>query len=224
MDEHQLLAAAHARRQIAAGAHDRIAFREALLAVPPHARDAWFDHVLGLTALPDDGSELPRGCVPYLPCRVDALLEVIERAEIGPDDVFVDIGSGVGRATALVHLLTGAGVIGIEIQSDLVHTAREVANAVSSSIANVHGDAAELAGRMMNGSVFFLYCPFSGERLQQVLRDLEAIAETRPIRVCCVDLPLPACHWLAASSPHSSSVTVHRSTQCDSYPWLRRNA
>jgi SAM-dependent methyltransferase len=222
VDERQLLAAAHARRQIEAGAHDRIAFREALLAVPPHARDAWFDRVLGLATVPDDGSELPRGCVPYLPCGVDALLEVIEHAEIGPDDVFVDIGSGVGRATALVHLLTGAGVIGIEIQADLVDAAREVASAVSSSIANVHGDAAELTGWMMNGSVFFLYCPFSGERLAQVLSDLEAIAETRPIRVCCVDLPLPACHWLAASSGHSSSVTVHRSTQYDAYPWLRR--
>ena len=222
MDETQLLTADHARLKIDAGAHDRIAFREALLAIPPHARDAWFDRVLGLGALPDDGAELPHGCVPYLPCGIDALLEIIECAGIGPEDVFVDIGSGVGRATALVHLLTGAGVIGIEIQSGLVRAARDVANGVSPSIAHVHGDAVELTGRMMTGSVFFLYCPFSGERLKHVLIDLEAIAETRPIRVCCVDLPLPACHWLAPGSGTSGGVTVHRSTQFESYPWLRR--
>jgi hypothetical protein len=168
--------------------------------------------VLGLGELPDDGPELPHGGVPYLPCSVDALIEVIDSAEIGPTDVFVDLGSGIGRAMAFVHLLTGAGVIGIEIQSGLVHTARSVASVVSSRIAHLHGDAVELTRRMMNGSVFFLYCPFSGERLAQVLIELEMIAQTRPIRVCCVDLPLPACHWLAAGSRTSGNVAVYRST------------
>ena len=168
--------------------------------------------MLGLGELPDDGPELPDGCVPYLPCSVDALIEVIDSAEIGPTDVFVDLGSGIGRAMALVHLLTGAGVIGIEIQSGLVHTARSVASVVSSRIAHLHGDAVELTRRMMNGSVFFLYCPFSGERLAQVLIDLEMIAQTRPIRVCCVDLPLPACHWLAAGPRTSGNVAIYRST------------
>jgi SAM-dependent methyltransferase len=213
MDERHLRSAEQARRRIADGAHDRIAFRAALLAVPPAARDAWLDRVLGLGAPPDDGPELPRGCVPYLPCGVDALIEIIDRAEIGPTDVFVDVGSGVGRAMALVHLLSGASAIGIEIQSGLVQIARDVARVVSSRISNVHGDAVELAGRIMIGSVFFLYCPFSGERLQRLLTDLEAVAQTRPIRVCCVDVPLPECAWLAAEAAASGSVTVYRSAQ-----------
>lgn len=208
MDECHERSADDFRRRIEIGAHDRLAFRAALLAVPRDTRDAWLDRVLDIGAHPDDGPELPRGCVPYLPCGVDALLDVIDGAEIGPTDVFVDVGSGIGRAMALVHLLTGAAGIGIEIQSELVRRARDVSRLVSPSISNVHGDATELAGYMMIGSVFFLYCPFSGERLSKVLADLEAIARTRPIRVCCVDLPLPACEWLA---PQHGSATIYRS-------------
>jgi SAM-dependent methyltransferase len=210
MDERHLRSAEEFRRRIAEGAHDRFGFRAALLAVPVAARDAWLDRVLGLGELPDDG-ELPRGCVPYLPCSVDALIEIVDRAAIGPDDCFVDVGSGVGRATAFVHLLSGAAAVGIEIQPALADAAREVARAVSPRISIVHGDAAELAGGVRIGSVFFLYCPFGGERLQRVLTDLEAIARTRPIRVCCVDLPLPACAWLVEESEGSGAVTIYRS-------------
>jgi SAM-dependent methyltransferase len=211
MDACDVRSAEQVRQRIEAGAHDRLGFRAALLAVSPDARDAWLDHVLGLGAPADDGPELPRGCVPYLPCDVDALIEIVDRADVGPTDVFVDVGSGVGRAIALVHLLTDAAVIGIEIQAGLVQAARALAR-MSSKISNVHGDAVELTGRITIGSVFFLYCPFSGERLQQVLTDLEAIAQTKPIRVCCVDLPLPPCAWLAAEPARSGRVTVYRST------------
>src|SRR5689334_22751801 len=88
------------------------AFRAALLDVPFLERDAWVDRVLGLNGPPEDGPELPNGCVPYLPCAVDVLLQAVKLAAIGPTDVFVDVGSGVGRAAAVVSLLTGARVIG----------------------------------------------------------------------------------------------------------------
>ena len=223
MEQDLVRSAELARQHIEAGAHDRLAFRAALLAVPPDARDAWLDRVLGLGPPPEDGPELPRGCVPYVPCGVDALIEIVDRAEVGPADVFVDVGSGVGRAISLVHLLTGAAVIGIEIQSGLVQAARDVARVVSSTISNVHGDAVELTGCIMIGSVFFLYCPFSGARLQRLLAALEAIAQTRPIRVCCVDLPLPACGWLAAEPAASGNVTVYRSAREDGRARRSRN-
>ena len=51
--------------------------------------------------------------------------QIIEHARIDATDVFVDIGSGIGRAAAIVHLLTGAKAIGVEIQPQLVRAARQ---------------------------------------------------------------------------------------------------
>ncbi|HET8934543.1 MAG TPA: class I SAM-dependent methyltransferase [Polyangiales bacterium] len=183
------------------------------MSVPASARDAWLDLVLGLDDLPADGPELPRGCVPYLPCPVDVLLRVIDHAGVEASDVFVDIGSGLGRATTLVHLLTGAGAIGLEIQSALAATAREVAARLSlERVPCIQGDAAALTGLVTVGTVFFLYCPFGGQHLQQVLDQLESIARTRMLRVCCVDLPLPACEWLKPDHALFTDLAIYRST------------
>jgi SAM-dependent methyltransferase len=187
--------------------------RTTLTSVPPTERDAWLDLVLGLDAIPGDGPELPRGCVPYLPCPVDTLLRMVEHAEVQASDVFVDVGSGVGRAAALVHLLTGASAIGLEIQPALVLAARDLAARLNvSRFSPIEGDATQLVGFITIGSIFFLYCPFSGDRLEQTLDELEPIARTRQIRVCCVDLPLPPRPWLTLVSPPSGDLAVYRST------------
>jgi Histone methylation protein DOT1 len=213
LDEKMRESAARARSTIQRGRHEPSAFREAILGIPPGARDAWLDAVLGLGALPEDGPDLPRHCVPYLPCPVEPLLRVVDRARVGPADVFVDVGSGLGRAAMLVHLLTGAGAIGLEVQSRLAAAARDMARRlVVPRVATVQGDAASLARFMTIGSVFFLYCPFSGARVDRVLGGLEGIARTRTIRVCAVDVPLPPRAWLALEPPPSGDLAVYRST------------
>jgi SAM-dependent methyltransferase len=189
------------------------AFRQALTLVPPGERDAWLDRVFDLDGIPADGPQLPRGCVPYLPCPVDALLRMVEQARVQASDVFVDLGSGVGRAAALVHLLTGAATIGIEIQPALVLAARGLASRVKGlRFSPVEGDATRLAGHMTIGSIFFMYCPFGADRLEGVLDELEPIAHTRPIRVCSVDLPLPHRPWLTPAAPPSDDLAIYRST------------
>jgi len=213
VDESHVESAERVRSLIERGPQDPSLFRAALLSVPLAERDAWLDVVLRLGELPADGPELPRGCVPYLPCPVDALLRVVEQVPVRASDVFVEGGSGAGRAAALVHLLTGASVIGIEIQSGLVLAARDlVARLLLSRIACVEGDAVKLTGYVSIGTVFFLYCPFSGDRLANVVADLEPIAQTRVIRVCCVDLPPLACPWLTLEPSPSGDLAIYRST------------
>jgi SAM-dependent methyltransferase len=187
-------------------------FRDALTSVPLVDRDAWLDRVLGLHGLAEDGPELPRGCVAYLPCAVDAILRVVELAEVSARDVFVDVGAGLGRAAILAHWLTGAAAIGVEIQPALVRASRDLAARLGvARFSMVEGDAASVTGSIAAGSVFFFYCPFSGARLESVLADLEMIARTRTIRVGCVDLPLPDRPWLALVSPKVDGVAVYRS-------------
>lgn len=199
------------------GDHDPAAFRAALLDVPAGDRDAWVDRVLGIDDLPGDGPALPAGGVPYLPCSVEVLLQMVEGAPVRSTDVFVDVGAGPGRAIALVHLLTGAGAVGIEIQPQLVDAARRLTARLGlSRVTFVEGDAATVAASMVVGTVFFFYCPFSGDRLSKVLDDLEPIARTRPLRVCCVQLPLPPRSWLTRDAGRSGELEIYRSA--DPFP------
>lgn len=186
--------------------------RRELSRVPPADRDAWLDRLLGLAAPAPDGPELPRGGVPYLPCAVDALLRAVDLARVGPDDVFVDVGSGLGRACALVRLVTGAEVLGLEIQPQLVVAARAlVARLRLESCSFIEGDAVEPRAELALGSVFFLYCPFTGARLEKLVDQLEPIARTRPIRLCAVDLPPLERAWLGLRAPASPDLSVYES-------------
>jgi len=206
-----LRSAEAARRAIERGLHDPSAFRAALLDVPAGERDGWADLVLGLDDLPLDGPSLPAGGVPYLPCSVEVLLRVIDEAPVRASDVFVDIGAGPGRAMTLVHLLTGAGAVGVEIQPELVHAAADLTARLGlPRVRCIEGDAATLAADMVVGSVFFLYCPFSGARLEKVLDDLEPVARTSPLRLCCVDLPLPPRPWLTSVAGGGAGLEIHR--------------
>jgi hypothetical protein len=177
-------------------------FRAALMKVPPRERDAWVDRYFGIDHIPDDTPELPRGCVPYLPCGVDKLLQVAEH--VRADDVFVDVGSGIGRALAFMRLMTGAQTIGIEIQSELVRASRRLASAYGMSI--IEGDASQPSRLITRASVFFLYCPFSGERLERFVDDVRSMNA----RICCVDVTLPHRDWLELVS--SNDVAIYRST------------
>jgi hypothetical protein len=216
LEEVERSAAETMRTRILAADVPPSAFRAAVMAVPPEQRDPWIDAVLGIDDVPADTEELPLGCAPYLPCPVQALLDAIDLARIAEGDVFVDLGSGLGRAAITTHLLTGASVIGLEIQSHLATASRELAARLSlPRCAFVHGDVPRLAAFVPIGTVFFFYCPFSGTRLEKVLDELEPAARTKPIRVCAVDMTLPHRSWLVPLTAPSAATTVLRSTLCD---------
>lgn len=194
------------------------AFRSALLCLPAAEREAWVDRLLGLETPLNDGTDLPRGCVPYLPCPVDALICALEQAQVGPRDVVVDVGSGLGRALVLTQLWTGARVIGVEVQAHLVALARELVTRTGLAGASlVHGDASECVRSLPTATVFFLYCPFSGERLRNLLAELEALSRSRPLRICGVCLPELHQDWLVRVTPpalaEQHGVCVYRSRQ-----------
>lgn len=188
------------------------AFRAALLEVPPRDRDVWVDRVLGLGDVPDDGPELPPGCTPYLPAGVDALIQLVDAAPVLATDTFVDLGSGVGRAAAVVQLLTGAAAVGIEVQSALVDVAEALATRLPNTrLSWLRGDAAEVIGSVSDGSVYFLYSPFDAQRVDRVLAALEPQARARELRVCCVNLPRLSCSWLTLEHSLPGDLAIYRS-------------
>ena len=211
MDAGDRESAERVRSLIERGQCDPSLFRAELTRIVPVTRDAWVDQVFGLGAPPADGPQLPIGCVPYLPCSVDVLLRLTEHAPVRASDPFVDIGAGVGRAAALMHLLTGAPALGVEVQPALVAAARElVARLHLSSVSFIEADASQSTDAWSAGSVFLLYCPFSGDRLARLLGNLEPVARARPIRLCCVDLPLPPSPWLEQTPPPSVDLTIYQ--------------
>jgi SAM-dependent methyltransferase len=172
---------------------------EGILAVPARDRDAWVDGQLGFPPPPPDVADLPRGAVPYLPCGVEEIVELVREVPLGEDDHFVDLGSGVGRAAILAHLLSGATASGVEIQEPLVARARQrCAELELTAVSFVCANAADVTDDALDGSVFFLYAPFNGALLTAVLARLEAVARkrSRPIVVCTVDLELHDVPWL----------------------------
>ncbi|HEU4576906.1 MAG TPA: hypothetical protein VFS67_01530 [Polyangiaceae bacterium] len=200
------------RERLVRGGIEPAELRARLLAVPALQRDPWLDLVLGIEGVPEDGVELPRGCVPYLPCSVDVLLRMIDAAGVSESDLFVDIGSGLGRALLLTHLLTRANALGIEVQPQLVAGARALAARLKVSRCSIQqGDASALSGALASGSVFFLYCPFAGPRLAALLDALEGVAGSREIRICAADLPLPPRPWLTRLELPWDDLAVYRS-------------
>jgi hypothetical protein len=115
-----------------------------------------------------------------------------------------------------VSLLTGVSAVGIEVQPALVSAARELASRLQlNRVSFVESDAADLPAMAYEGSIFFLYCPFSGDRIETLLTDLESIARRRTIRICCVDLPLPSRPWLERVTSGEGDLSIYRSTLLD---------
>jgi SAM-dependent methyltransferase len=201
-------------RRRAREAHARIrtgelrgeALRALLLDVPRLERDAFADVVLGLDGAPADDVALPRGAVPYLPCSVDAISTFVRDVPLRADTTLVDLGSGLGRVVLLAHLLTGSSAHGIEIQPHLVAAARAAASALGlRAVTFVHANAAEVD---LDGDVFFLYAPFNGAMLADVLRRIEAASKRRAIVVVTVDLVLDV-PWLTRRPSSDVSLSIH---------------
>lgn len=206
-------AALRLRSELRANRVTPASFDAALARVPPRERDAWLDLLWDIDEVPADTPELPRGCVPYLPCAVATVLEALHQARVTSDDVFVDVGAGAGRAAFLAHVTTGAGSIGLEIQAGLARTAQARADWLNlSRLRFIEGDAADRVRLITIGTVFLLYCPFGGDRLRRFLEGLEDVARARSIRVCCVDMPPLEVAWLKRLPTSSVSVHVYQST------------
>ncbi len=121
--------------------------------------------------------------VPYQPTPARVILDVADRARIGPTDTFCDLGSGLGQVAILVHLLTGATARGIEAEPAYCVRAQHCAERLNlGGVRFINVDARE--ADYSEDTVLYLYTPFTGRMLGQVMGRLEAQARQRRIRLC----------------------------------------
>jgi histone methylation protein DOT1 len=118
-----------------------------------------------------------------------AARRALARLNITSDDVFVDYGSGLGRAVLVAASFPFRRVIGVELSPELTKRAREnlARNAHRVRAAEVElvtADALEWTVPR-DLSIAYLYCPFTGEVFDRVLAKLfESLDEDpRPLRL-----------------------------------------
>jgi hypothetical protein len=179
---------------------------------PPAHRDAFVEELLGVHGV--SGGQTPGDdLVGHHATGVDAILH-LARA-IRPDDVLVDLGSGAGKVTLLVHLLTGIRTHGIEIQEALVRVAMESAQklGVGAEVTYERGDARDA---VLDGTLFFMYLPFTGSALEKVLGQLELLARARQITVCAHGMDLSRVAWLRVRDDQDFWLTIYESIRSPS--------
>jgi len=175
------------------------------------------EFVSGVLPLPEPGEpnqQLSPEMVPYQPTPVRHILRLVKAAMISGNDVFMDLGSGLGHVPLLVSMITGARSLGIEMQPAYVVSARECArNLRMKRVQFIAQDARD--ADLSRGTVFYLYSPFKGSILDNVLDALQKESRHRPIKICSLG---PCTHrilnetWLSASSvPGTGSISVFNS-------------
>ena len=144
--------------------------------------DAFINGLLLTQSPPVETKTREPEMVYYQQTPVRVILSLVERADLTAQDVFYDLGSGLGHVPILVNLLTGATTKGVEFEPAYCAYASTCANTLNlSHVQFMNMDARE--ADYADGTVFFLYTPFTGSILQQVLDKLYQKSQRRPIRV-----------------------------------------
>lgn len=140
----------------------------------------------GLFALPEAPAPIRTLDAEMVHCEetpARAILDLIDHVGWQPQDIFYDLGSGLGQVVMLVHLLTGIEARGVEVEPAFVAFAAAQAHALNLApvtFLNIDARAADYR----DGTIFFLFTPFRGEILRTVLSRLQLVAQTHLIRVC----------------------------------------
>jgi SAM-dependent methyltransferase len=151
--------------------------------------------------------------VAYQPTPARHIFELCHRMKFEREDVFIDLGCGLGHVPLLIAACTSAQTVGIEIEPAYVEVARRCAVELHLSQATFLAQDAREAD-ISRGTVFYLYTPFRGAILRAVLDRLRDRAHRRAIRVCTFGPCTPivdAESWLVHDPMESGHISVFRS-------------
>jgi SAM-dependent methyltransferase len=121
----------------------------------------------------------------YLPAGLTSLRRILRPAEVTPDDVFVDFGSGMGRVVLQAGLAYPfRRVVGVELSPELHEIARENLDRNrgrmrAGEVSLVHSDVLDFP-IPDDLTVAFLYNPFGGEVFRTVVHRLLESVDRHP--------------------------------------------
>jgi hypothetical protein len=144
------------------------------------------DFIASILQLGDPGDVSSRGSremVAYQPTPVRHVLRLVKTLGLSAEDLFVDLGSGLGHVPLLASMLAGVQSLGIEIEPAYVAKAEECARTLRLEKATfVAADARD--ADFSKGTIFYLYSPFTGSILDQVLVSLRKQGQERSMKLC----------------------------------------
>jgi SAM-dependent methyltransferase len=178
--------------------------------LPPDARDEAVERYLGIRRNDVSSASPGADLIGYYASGVAPVVRMLMEVPVGTTDVFVDLGAGLGKVVLLAHRLTGATARGVELQPDLVRHARQAADRLGWQVRFDQADARK--ADIDDGTVFFLYLPFTGPALAQVVTRLGDVARRHPIVVVSLGADLERCaDWLVRRPDDSFWLTVYDS-------------
>lgn len=117
----------------------------------------------------------------FQPTPVRHILDLVGACNFSSHDVLVDLGSGLGHVPLLVSILTGIRTLGIEVQPSYVASAQGTAQDLNLSVRFAAEDARMTD--LSTGTVFYMFTPFWGSILTDVLFQLHKQSKQRSIRI-----------------------------------------
>jgi SAM-dependent methyltransferase len=145
------------------------------------------------------------------PCDWVAVRRALRRQRPGPEDVFVDFGSGLGRALLVAGAFPFRRVVGVELSDRLAGQARRnlersARRMRAGTFDVVTADALEW--EIPDEMTFaFLYSPFTGELFGRVLQRILASLERQP-RVLRMVYDYPVEHNQVIGSGRAEAIDV----------------
>ncbi len=121
--------------------------------------------------------------IAYQPTPARHIFDFVSKAGLTERDCLMDLGSGLGQVALMAAICSAANCIGIELEPAYVECAQKCALSLNLNNAKfVQGDvrAADLSA----GTIFYLYTPFRGAILRDVLNSLRQESARREIRIC----------------------------------------
>jgi hypothetical protein len=189
--------------------------------VPIIANGAGYDYldelIVGVLRFEETGAAIAQPTtemVFYQPTPARHIFDLIHRTALNEQDVLVDLGSGLGHVPLLASICTRARSIGVELEPVYVDCARHSAETLNlKNVTFIQQDAR--AAKLTDGTVFYMYTPFTGNMLRTVLDLLRQEGARRDIRICTFG-PCTATvageDWLeAAEVPQADRVSIFRS-------------
>jgi SAM-dependent methyltransferase len=120
----------------------------------------------------------------YVPVRYKRLFAALRHVGLGADDVFVDLGCGLGRTVFAASWLGARRSLGVEIDPGLVQQARRnlaAGRLAGRDIEFICQPAQEFTPAGV--TVLFMFHPFGAGTMEQVVQQLDAELDRAPRRL-----------------------------------------